>query len=719
MIRKLVLKDFGRFKNREFDFDKVTVFFGKNEAGKTTIFDSLMIKLTNVGKNFEEGRQRLYRYGNYNSKSIEIVSDEKDIPVKIFKNVFAVGAGEISLNLSDKKFSDEISSKILQDEINLNLFIENVKKNTEDKATLAINKKIKEYFSKIQELENKKNEIAQQLNFYKSIELKITEENKNLKEKSENFKKYSLNLKELKEKLENKRKIKELNEKKKDYENIFGKFIKIDDIKSKIEKLKEVNKEKLNFYKAKSEEIPNLKAKKELLEETIGKLKTQLKEKEEAKKRTLDNLKELEKKKEILEKLEELNKIRLHEIINIISLVFFLIISVIFFRKFFIVSIFSLFLFLISALYSVFNFITKKKKKEKLLSSFTDIKNLDLKMLEEELIKGKNSVEEFLEKEIEDIKKEIEKNEQDYEEKRKILENLINEVNEYLVSNSVRSFEELLAKDRERNNFLNEMKEIESSILSRFKNLSLEEIRKMILLELRKIDENLNGEDFDENEYIQIQKDIKFLEEKVTYLDSEVKKLNESIAEKKGRLSLLPKIMENYQEIQKELEINEVEYKKLIDKKNAYRKMLLILQEISEDVNFKFKRISEEISNEFGKFFPHFEKVELTSLDRVEDIAIRDNYGKLRKITHLSTGTRDMFLLAFRILLARRFGAKFLIFDEPFLALDKERMDKMLDIIKDFYDKNDCQLIFFTKDEYLKERIKRKFDSLKIEELDE
>ncbi|MCB1323554.1 MAG: AAA family ATPase, partial [Leptospiraceae bacterium] len=45
MIEELLLQSFGRFRNQSFPFRRTTLFYGPNEAGKTTVFDALLYSL--------------------------------------------------------------------------------------------------------------------------------------------------------------------------------------------------------------------------------------------------------------------------------------------------------------------------------------------------------------------------------------------------------------------------------------------------------------------------------------------------------------------------------------------------------------------------------------------------------------------------------------------------------------------------------------------------
>jgi DNA repair exonuclease SbcCD ATPase subunit len=86
------------------------------------------------------------------------------------------------------------------------------------------------------------------------------------------------------------------------------------------------------------------------------------------------------------------------------------------------------------------------------------------------------------------------------------------------------------------------------------------------------------------------------------------------------------------------------------------------------------------------------------------DIAeIKDATGSARSKDFLSTGTRDAFLLTARLVLAEKSLNKdnraIIVLDEPFLALDRQRTGRALEILKKFHRDTDLQIVIFTKDE--------------------
>lgn len=79
----------------------------------------------------------------------------------------------------------------------------------------------------------------------------------------------------------------------------------------------------------------------------------------------------------------------------------------------------------------------------------------------------------------------------------------------------------------------------------------------------------------------------------------------------------------------------------------------------------------------------------------------------------LSTGTRDAFLLAARLTLARKAvqggGKALLVMDEPFLTLDAERVERAIEVLKEFQQVTGWQIFLFTKEQELAEKVESRF----------
>jgi predicted ATP-dependent endonuclease of OLD family len=103
MIRKLSLKQFGRFSDREFDFAQTTVFAGANEAGKTTILDALLDTICAPKKSTSVGSLISRRYGDDRSASIDADDNLQNISTDEFLNLYAVHSGKTEIEYKDSK----------------------------------------------------------------------------------------------------------------------------------------------------------------------------------------------------------------------------------------------------------------------------------------------------------------------------------------------------------------------------------------------------------------------------------------------------------------------------------------------------------------------------------------------------------------------------------------------------------------------------------------
>ena len=76
MIKRLILETFGKFRDTDFDFSNATLFLGKNESGKTTIFDALFQETCHPRANRRYGKQLQERYGETRKAQIKWVKNE-------------------------------------------------------------------------------------------------------------------------------------------------------------------------------------------------------------------------------------------------------------------------------------------------------------------------------------------------------------------------------------------------------------------------------------------------------------------------------------------------------------------------------------------------------------------------------------------------------------------------------------------------------------------
>jgi DNA repair exonuclease SbcCD ATPase subunit len=143
-----------------------------------------------------------------------------------------------------------------------------------------------------------------------------------------------------------------------------------------------------------------------------------------------------------------------------------------------------------------------------------------------------------------------------------------------------------------------------------------------------------------------------------------------------------------------------------------------IFTKVSEDSGDILSSLAEELSKQFGQIVPGIRDVRLAEISS-DAISLEDAGGSFRPLSDLSTGTRDAFLLAARLTMARRGhdGQGLLILDEPFHNLDEERIERALLMLKIFQENTGWQIVIFSKDPRSEVMARSSFQTCQIHNL--
>ncbi|GEM_PF-920514 len=130
-----------------------------------------------------------------------------------------------------------------------------------------------------------------------------------------------------------------------------------------------------------------------------------------------------------------------------------------------------------------------------------------------------------------------------------------------------------------------------------------------------------------------------------------------------------------------------------------------IFTKIAESSSAAFTQLGKEVSTALAGALPSA-SAEFTDFDSAS-ASMTDAGGARRPIDQLSAGTRDLFMLAARVALARRArkdgdGPALLVLDEPFYALDPERTRAALRLLANFHRDSGWQVMILTKDPAIK-----------------
>lgn len=702
----LKLNNFGKFKNKSFEISNgITLFYGENESGKTTIFDSLMILFSESKRVSVFFKQMKSRYGN----DIDIDFEPK-IPEHLkmhpqsYNNLYAIRQSEIIFEMSDSKkdskdWESEIKKKLFSSDIDIGKMVSEIKAEYSSKAQNSI-------LYKINILENEKIEIDKILNnLYDKIN-NSTNKKDNLKEFKENI---FLHENILKEKIEEREKLYSLIKSKKEAEtkNIklnllkqINDFNKADEFLSKNIIYKDDYSKEINGRTKKIEDIKMsitfLKVKIEALKKSFV---------EEKNKTDYDSV-----KKRIengINKIEDLTKKnnKALKIIFFIAVVFISSFLTLYFKN-------PLFLTIIIPAIP-FMFIKENKNSKIIKDILESLPELDIKETDIFIFKD------LLNKELAKIEiimtnkdnEEIENYNADLEKSLKELENENNLLNQI--------FEKLKVKDKEeyyniKNNYdllLKQNEENYKKLMIEVKKLGLKNIETLeidcirILKELD--DKGVNPNDYNEMEIKKIENNLKDLESEINILKEEINKIKNNISYIEGELNNSENIHADIINFESKLS----QIKENIINLNKRRKALKLLEEMLFSINKKNDDIFQSLSKEARILYNHItgknlsdDGIIMSGFDK-DKIMVADKQNKIRNVELLSSATRDAVYIAMRLSILTNIhqAGRLILLDDPFITFDNNRTKEALSFIKEYSKNYNIPVVIFTKDTFTRD----------------
>lgn len=715
----LKLNNFGKFKNKSFEISNgITLFYGENESGKTTIFDSLMILFSESKRVSVFFKQMKLRYGNDIDIDFEpkILEHLKMHP-QSYNNLYAIRQSEIIFEMSDSKkdskdWESEIKKKLFSSDIDIGKMVSEIKAEYSSKAQNSI-------LYKINILENEKIEIDKILNsLYDKINNSINKKD-NLKEFKENI---FLHENILKEKIEEKEKLYSLIKSKKEAET---KNIKLN-------LLKQIN----DFNKADEFLSKNIIYKDDYSKEISGRTKkiedikmniTFLKGKIEALKKSFveeKNKTDYDSVKKRIEnginKIEDLTKKnnKAPKIIFFIAVVFISSFLALYFKN-------PLFLAIIIPAIP-FMFIKENKNSKIIKDILESLPELDIKETDIFIFKD------LLNKELAKIEiimtnndnEDIENYNADLDKSLKELENENNLLNQI--------FEKLKVKDKEeyyniKNNydlFLKQNEENYKKLIIEVKKLGLKNIETLeidCIRILKELDEKgVNPNDYNEMEIKKIENNLKDLESEINILKEEINKIKNNISYIEGELNNSENIHADIINFESKLS----QIKENIINLNKRRKALKLLEEMLFSINKKNDDIFQSLSKEARILYNHItgknlsdEGIIMSGFDK-DKIMVADKQNKIRNVEFLSSATRDAVYIAMRLSILTKIhqAGRLILLDDPFITFDNNRTKEALSFIKEYSKNYNIPVVIFTKDTFTR-YFMQKFEDVTIYEL--
>lgn len=143
----------------------------------------------------------------------------------------------------------------------------------------------------------------------------------------------------------------------------------------------------------------------------------------------------------------------------------------------------------------------------------------------------------------------------------------------------------------------------------------------------------------------------------------------------------------------------------------------IVFDSVAQDTQVTVQLLAAEATSRLAKLVTGTSRsVEIAKLEDPESITMTDAGGKSRPLEHLSRGTRDALLFAVRLALAEKLAGsvRVLLLDDPFGALDPERIRGLLTLLDEFRKRADFQLIFFTKEPALLATVEGAFVGVRV-----
>lgn len=731
----LNLLDFGKFKNKNFEIsENITLFYGKNEAGKTTIFDALLLAFSiNDKKSAAHIKTIKGRYGddiNFNT-SPEIDKSIKMYP-QAYQNIYAIRQSEIIFDINDSKKTDKdwqqaIKMKMFSSDIDINKLIDDVRLEHSGRAENSQPKIIERLKNKFYELE--------------VVVKNLYTKRDSIKYKTDDLSEYKKEINELEKKLASMQSI--LKQKKE--------IIDLDKSSLTLKREKNILKDLEKFFRLKSKSILYAPFKGDKSQE-LNLLDEQIKESEirlEYLRGKLEgNAKKDTKSNTDLESL----KIRLENSIDKIDnssnnndksktskLPFVVITLTVTALSVLLSFLFKTFIWLLAIIptllvpIAVFIVPSKRELSEKeeiefiyeIKSSFPELK-IEASNL--------NKLRDILLKELGKISGDLDEN-SDVEEENAFLkyENEISDTKDTLADLGASLKEILLACDvstineyiRKREIYISDTKEmdiIEDNIKNAAHQANIDDLDEYYAYIKRRID-SLENESTFKREATDIEIALKERE-----YDNFLSEYN-AIKEEYSNCKLRHSKTEGEIESSNDLHIDIIEKESLlagikmsIKEEEKKKEALILLENILFKLNKKNDEVFDKLASNSKVLYSHItqnseddDSVSITGFNS-DKIFVKDKENTLRSVDNLSSATKDAMYLSMRLSVLHEIheSGRIIILDDPFITFDKDRVNYSISFLHKFSIKENIPIVVFTKDEYIVDIMKDIDNNTKI-----
>jgi hypothetical protein len=139
-----------------------------------------------------------------------------------------------------------------------------------------------------------------------------------------------------------------------------------------------------------------------------------------------------------------------------------------------------------------------------------------------------------------------------------------------------------------------------------------------------------------------------------------------------------------------------------------------IVVDVAGDAADQFEILNEDINKYMKVILGNEREIKFENLKDSSGVTCLDHYGEEIQLDQLSSGTRDAFILSARLAFLEKVSPgdnTFLILDDPFVFMDKERRLRAIEALNIFYNKLNLPILLFTKDVQTKHEFCNVFSS--------
>ncbi|KLI51385.1 ATPase [Brachyspira hyodysenteriae] len=706
----LNLNKFGKFRNKSFEIsDNLTLFYGENESGKTTIFDSLMLLFSENKKTSSFAKQIKLRYGDDIDINTEPEIDENiKLHPQSYNNLYSIRQSEIIFEMSDSKkdskdWESEIKKKLFASDIDVGKIISEVKAEYAGKSQSAIPAQLKNTKYRNEEIEEELNSLYSKANTEVNKKDKLKELDELLKESNNILKEKIDEYNRLTSIREEKNKAKEKNH-----------LLNINTMIHEFNKKDQFIKDNINLRDDHSKTINALSTKIDESENRIsflkGKIESLQKSSEERNKTDYQSMMlRIDKAIKKIDELKEKNN-KIPKIVFLAGVILVSALLSLYFK--------NPYWFLI-ILPSIPFLLIKEGKNDKsindILDSLPEIDinsdNLELSTLKDILLRELAKIELILEKnddaELENYKKELEEAANNLENHHKELNNFFNKLN---VKNKENYYEIKSNFD----NVYKSTEELFKKLMIEAKKFGLKDIDTLnancnrILKELD--EKGINPDDYNEMEMKVLENKLRELEKEINSIKENMNKVISNASYIQGELNSSDDVHKKIVNLESEFAENNEEIKNL----NKRKKALELLENMLSKINKKNDDIFNSLSNEAELLYNHItgknlsdDVISMSGFDK-NKIMVKDKQNEMRNVELLSSATKDAVYIAMRLSILSKIHetGRLILLDDPFITFDNKRTKEALSFIREYSKKYNIPIAIFTKDVFIRDIMK-------------